>query len=51
MIANKIIEVRAYIGELNNEQSVLKNKLKEYEFKNEEIESHIGQKEGSIEEL
>ena len=36
-INNKIIEVKAYIGDLNDENKILKEKLRNYESENNNI--------------
>ena len=41
VIENKIIEVKAYISELRNENNILEAKLKEYEHKNVDMETNI----------
>jgi len=47
----KVGEVRAYIGNLNNDARILKDKLKKYEQENNNISDDLNNKQDNIDDL
>jgi hypothetical protein len=47
----KVGEVKAYIGNLNNDARILKDKLKKYEQENNNISDDLNNKQDNIDDL
>lgn len=50
-MSSKIGEVKAYIGELNDETRILKERLKKYEQENNNISDDLNEKQDKIDHL
>lgn len=50
-INNKLIQVRAYIGDLNDQNKILKEKLRKYESENNNLNEDIEENETKIDRM